>query len=151
MTSPALSDRTRRILAALIREHPRFRTTAIIFVSGVHLSDLDRIRGYELGAMDYVPVPVIPEILCAKVKAFVDTYSRSLQQTLYAMGERLLSACPRVAEVRLSLPNRHHFLVDLGSFGLENPGEVFHVDDRPYGLIEGTVLADDAVLDDEAW
>ena len=87
----------------------------------------------------------------ALAEAFGDTYSRSLQQTLYAMGERLLSACPRVAEVRLSLPNRHHFLVDLGPFGLENPGEVFHVDDRPYGLIEGTVLADDAAPDDEAW
>ena len=87
----------------------------------------------------------------ALCEAFGDTYSRSLQQTLYAMGERLLSACEGVAEVRLSLPNRHHFLVDLAPFGLENPGEVFHVDDRPYGLIEGAVLADDAVLDDEAW
>jgi urate oxidase len=87
----------------------------------------------------------------ALTEAFADTYSRSLQQTLYAMGARLVSACPGVAEVRLSLPNRHHFLVDLEPFGLENPGEVFHVDDRPYGLIEGTVLADDAVRDDEDW
>ena len=46
--------------------------------------------------------------------------------------------------MRLSLPNRHHFLVDLAPFGLDNPGEVFHVADRPYGLIEGTVLADGA-------
>jgi urate oxidase len=87
----------------------------------------------------------------ALVEAFADTYSRSLQQTLYAMGERVVSSVPGVAEVRLSLPNRHHFVVDLGPFGLENPGEVFHVDDRPYGLIEGTVLADDAVEDDETW
>ncbi len=83
--------------------------------------------------------------------AFSGTHSRSLQQTLYAMGERLVSSGPGIAEVRLSLPNRHHFLVDLAPFGLDNPGEVFHVDDRPYGLIEGTVLADDAVLDAEAW
>ena len=83
--------------------------------------------------------------------AFADTYSRSLQQTLYAMGERLVDTCDGVAEVRLSLPNRHHFLVDLTPFGLDNPGEVFHVDDRPYGLIEGTVLADDALLAPEAW
>ena len=48
------------------------------------------------------------------------------------------------AEVRLSLPNRHHFLVDLAPFGLDNPGEVFVAADRPYGLIEGTVLRDDA-------
>ena len=87
----------------------------------------------------------------AVVEAFADTYSRSLQQTLYAMGERLLEACEGVAEVRLSLPNRHHFLVDLSPFGLDNPGEVFHVDDRPYGLIEGTLLRDDATSAPEAW
>jgi len=87
----------------------------------------------------------------ALVAAFADTYSHSLQETLYAMGERLVSSCPDVAEVRLSLPNRHHFLVDLAPFGLDNPGEVFYVADRPYGLIEGTVLADDATPDPEAW
>ena len=87
----------------------------------------------------------------ALVGAFADTYSRSLQQTLFAMGERLVSCVPGVAEVRLALPNRHHFLVDLTPFGDENPGEVFHVADRPYGLIEGTVLADGAVADPGAW
>jgi urate oxidase len=71
--------------------------------------------------------------------AFVTTYSYSLQQTLYAMGEAAVRAYPSVAEVRLSLPNRHHFLVDLAPFGLANPGEVYHAADRPYGLIEGTV------------
>jgi urate oxidase len=75
----------------------------------------------------------------ALIEAFVGTYSLSLQQTLYAMGSAVLDARPEVAEVRLSLPNRHHFLVDLAPFGLENPGEVFHAADRPYGLIEGTV------------
>ena len=53
--------------------------------------------------------------------------------------------------MRLRLPNRHHFLVDLQPFGLDNPGEVFHVDDRPYGLIEATVLADGHTADDGAW
>src|SRR5712692_6636468 len=48
-------------------EHPRFRETAIIFVSAIHLSDMDRLRGYEMGAVDYVPIPVVPEVLCAKV------------------------------------------------------------------------------------
>jgi urate oxidase len=76
----------------------------------------------------------------ALVAAFVDTYSRSLQQTLYAMGERALTARPEVAEIRLALPNKHHFLVDLTAFGLDNPGEVFVAADRPYGLIEATVL-----------
>ena len=87
----------------------------------------------------------------ALTNAFADTYSRSLQQTLYAMGARVVSTCHGVAEVRLRLPNRHHLLVDLEPFGLENPGEVFHVDDRPYGLIEGTVLADGATADDGTW
>ena len=87
----------------------------------------------------------------ALTTAFADTYSRSLQQTLYAMGARVVSTCHGVAEVRLRLPNVHHFLVDLEPFGLDNPGEVFHVDDRPYGLIEASVLADGAEADDGAW
>ncbi len=87
----------------------------------------------------------------ALTTAFTDTYSRSLQQTLYAMGARVVSTCHGVDEVRLRLPNRHHLLVDLEPFGLDNPGEVFHVDDRPYGLIEATVLADGAVADDGGW
>jgi urate oxidase len=87
----------------------------------------------------------------ALTTAFTDTYSRSLQQTLYAMGARVVSTCHGIAEVRLRLPNRHHFLVDLEPFGLDNPGEVFHVDDRPYGLIEATVLADGAAADDGTW
>jgi urate oxidase len=87
----------------------------------------------------------------ALTTAFADTYSHSLQHTLYAMGARVVSTCHGVAEVRLRLPNRHHILVDLAPFGLENPHEVFHVDDRPYGLIEGTVLADGAEADDGAW
>jgi urate oxidase len=75
----------------------------------------------------------------ALVGAFVETYSRSLQQTLYAMGDRVLRDRPEIAEVRLALPNKHHLLVDLTPFGLDNPGEVFVATDRPYGLIEGTV------------
>jgi urate oxidase len=83
--------------------------------------------------------------------AFAGTYSYSLQQTLYAMGERVLTNDPGIAEVRLSLPNKHHFLSDLAPFGLDNPGEVFHAADRPYGLIEGTVLRDDAPPAGQAW
>ncbi|MGA9749515.1 MAG: urate oxidase [Nocardioides sp.] len=87
----------------------------------------------------------------ALTTAFADTYSRSLQETLFAMGARVVSTCHGVAEMRLRLPNRHHLIVDLEPFGLDNPGEVFHVDDRPYGLIEGTVLADGHDADDGAW
>ena len=69
-------------LAALIREHPRCKATAIIFVSAVHLTDLDRLRGYELGAVDYVPVPVVAEVLRAKVKIFAELYRKTQQLEL---------------------------------------------------------------------
>jgi urate oxidase len=80
----------------------------------------------------------------ALLRTFAAHHSHSLQQTLYAMGSAVLEACPPVHEVRLSMPNRHHFVVDLAPFGLENPNEVFHADDRPYGLQEVTVRRDDA-------
>jgi signal transduction histidine kinase len=64
-------------LAALIRQHPRFQQIAIIFVSAVITEELPRLRGYELGALDYVPVPVVPELLRAKVQVFVDLYRKT--------------------------------------------------------------------------
>jgi urate oxidase len=82
---------------------------------------------------------------------FAGTYSRSLQGTLYAMADAMLSGRPELAEVRMSLPNRHHFVVDLSPFGLENRNEVFHADDRPYGLIEACVLAPGAPPAGPAW
>ncbi len=66
-------------LAAMIREHPRFERTAIIFVSAVHMTDLDRLRGYEVGAVDYVPVPVVPDLLRAKVRVFAELYRKTRQ------------------------------------------------------------------------
>lgn len=69
-------------LARMIREHPRFKDTAIIFVSAINVSDIDTLRGYELGAVDYVPVPVVPGLLRAKVRVFVELHqkTRSLAQ-----------------------------------------------------------------------
>jgi urate oxidase len=83
--------------------------------------------------------------------AFAGTYSYSLQQTLYAIGSAVITALPEVCEVRLALPNRHHYLVDLAPYGLSNEREVYLAGDRPYGLIEGTVLADGASEDGLAW
>jgi urate oxidase len=83
--------------------------------------------------------------------AFAQTYSLSLQQTLFEMGSRVLTDTPETCEVRLELPNKHHFPVDLTPFGLDNPNEVFFAADRPYGLIEGTVLAEDAPDAGFAW
>ncbi|MEU0059451.1 factor-independent urate hydroxylase [Streptomyces sp. NPDC006334] len=76
------------------------------------------------------------------LSAFAETHSLSLQQTLYAMGSRIVEHRPEIDEVRFSLPNKHHFLVDLAPFGLENDNEVYFAADRPYGLIEATVLRD---------
>src|ERR1700676_891890 len=69
-------------LAAMIREHPRFRKTAIIFISAILLTDVDRLRGYEMGGVDYVPVPVVPEVLRAKVRVFIELFrkTRELEQ-----------------------------------------------------------------------
>jgi PAS domain S-box-containing protein len=74
-------------LAAMIRDHPRFEKTPIIFISAVYLSDFDRLRGYESGAVDYVPVPVVPEILRAKVKVFVELHRKTLE--LAEMNQQL--------------------------------------------------------------
>src|SRR6202046_1838828 len=66
-------------LAAMIREHPRFQKTAMIFISAIQVSDIDRLRGYAMGAVDYVPVPVVPEVLRAKIKVFAELYRKTRQ------------------------------------------------------------------------
>lgn len=78
-------------------------------------------------------------VVDALTTAFADSYSYALQQTIWEMGQKALDAAPGVAEIRLSCPNKHHFVIDLSPFDLENDNEVFHADDRPYGLIEATV------------
>ncbi|MFY9934322.1 MAG: urate oxidase [Streptosporangiaceae bacterium] len=83
--------------------------------------------------------------------AFATKHSLALQQTLYYMGEQVLQAHPEIAEIRMSMPNKHHFLVDLSPFGLPNDNEVYYAADRPYGLIEGTVTRDDAPSPGRAW
>ncbi len=84
-------------------------------------------------------------------QTFAGHYSLSLQQTLYEMGRSVLEGCHEVAEIRLSMPNKHHFTVDLAPFEIKNPNEVFYASDRPYGLIEGTVRRDDVPDSPEAW
>jgi urate oxidase len=75
----------------------------------------------------------------ALIETFAVHDSHSVQHTLFAMAESALDACGDVTEITLSLPNRHHLLVDLMPFGLDNPNEVFVATDQPYGLIEATV------------
>ena len=66
-------------LAEIIRQHPRFQKTAIIFVSAVHLTDLDRLKGYQHGAVDYLSVPIVPEVLRAKVRVFAELHRKNRQ------------------------------------------------------------------------
>ena len=79
------------------------------------------------------------EVRALLLATFATTYSRALQETLYAMGRAVLEAHDEIEEISFAAPNKHHFLVDLTPFGLDNPGEVFIAADRPYGLIEATV------------
>ena len=78
-------------LAAMVREHPRFQKVAIIFISAILLSEMDHLRGYEMGAVDYVPVPVVPEVLRAKVKVFAELYrkTRQLEELNRELEERV--------------------------------------------------------------
>src|SRR5207253_717159 len=78
-------------LAAMIREHPRFQKTAMIFISAIQVSDIDRLRGYEMGAVDYVPVPVVPEVLRAKIKVFSELYrkTRELERLNQELEDRV--------------------------------------------------------------
>src|SRR3979411_3035086 len=90
-------------LAAMIREHPRFQKTAMIFISAIQVSDIDRLRGYEMGAVDYVPVPVVPEVLRAKIRVFADLYRKTRQlERLNAELDTVVR--PRTAEVEESPP-----------------------------------------------
>ncbi|TFD03492.1 hypothetical protein E3T29_16765 [Cryobacterium sp. TMT1-66-1] len=82
---------------------------------------------------------------------FALVHSLALQQTLYRMGEAVLEAYPFIAEIRLSAPNKHHFLYDLSPFNVANNDEVHHAADRPYGLIQATITHDDASDAGPAW
>jgi urate oxidase len=127
-TLPETKD---RILATSVNASWRFRPDAVA-------------AGVDWGAAFSLAKSAI-------LSTFAGTYTYSLQQMLLAIGAALISAVPSVCEVRLALPNKHHYLVDLAPFGLANEREVYLAGDRPYGLIEGNVLADDAPEAGTAW
>jgi signal transduction histidine kinase len=95
-------------LAALIREHPRFQRTAIIFVSAIHLTDPDRLRGYAAGAVDYLPVPLVPELMRAKVKVFAELYrkTRELEQLNAELERRVDERTAQLASANALLEQR---------------------------------------------
>ena len=106
-------------LAAMIRQHPRFQRTAIIFVSAVHLTDLDQLKGYEHGAVDYISVPVVAELLRAKVRVFADlhrktrqleTLNRELEQRVLERTEELARKAELLLELNMELIGKNQEL-----------------------------------------
>jgi len=95
-------------LATMIRNHPRFQTIAIIFVSAIALTDLDRVKGYEHGAVDYVPVPVVPELLRAKVRVHCDLYrkTRQLERLNLELEQRVQERTAELAQANAELERR---------------------------------------------
>lgn len=126
-----LQETTDRILATDVTARWRFK-------AGTDFSTLDFNKNYD-------------DVKGLLLEGFTENYSHALQQTLFDMGTKVLEAHPEIDEIKFSMPNKHHFLVDLATFGLDNPNEVFFAADRPYGLIEATVLREDAVPADNAW
>jgi PAS domain S-box-containing protein len=94
-------------LADMIRQHPRFQKTAIIFISAVHVTDLDRIRAYKSGAVDYISVPVIPELLRAKVSVFAELYrkTRQLERANLRLEERVEERNLRLGQTEAQFRN----------------------------------------------
>ena len=92
-------------LAAMIPDHSRFQKTAIIFVSAIRLTDIDRLRGYEIGAVDYLPVPIVHELLRAKVKVFAELYreTRQLEQLNRELEVRVAERTAALAEANARL------------------------------------------------
>jgi two-component sensor histidine kinase/DNA-binding response OmpR family regulator len=131
-------------LAAMIREHPRFQKLAIIFVSAVQVAESDYLRGYEIGAVDYVTVPVVPEVLRAKVRVFVDLYRKTHQlETLNAeLEERVANRTAELAaqteRLRQSEERRSIALSagDMGSWEIDIPSGRIEWDDGPYRIYD---------------
>src|ERR671924_251297 len=108
-------------LAQMIHQHPRYQKTAIIFISAVHLTDLDQLRGYEHGAVDYISVPVVPELLRAKVSVFIELYrktqqlerlNRELEQRVEERTAELEASTARLRESKEFLTNLTNTMAD---------------------------------------
>src|SRR6202035_3871607 len=132
-------------LAAMIRQHPRFQRTAIIFVSAVHLTDLDQLKGYEHGAVDYISVPVVPELLRAKVRVFADlhrktrqleTLNRELEQRVLERTEELAGKAGLLLQLNAELTGKNQELDAIVStapdmiFSSHGDGSYEYVSDR---------------------
>lgn len=126
-----LAETSERILATAVTARWRYTDAALQ-------------PGFDFGAAHTAAMTALTE-------TFASLHSLALQQTLFAMGAAVLKRVAATTEIRLSMPNKHHFLVDLTPFGLDNPDEVYYAADRPYGLVEATVQRDDGPKPGRAW
>jgi PAS domain S-box-containing protein len=159
-------------LAAMIREHPRYQKIAMIFISAIHLSELDRLRGYEMGAVDYVPVPVVPEVLQAKVRVFSDLYRKTRElENLNAelekrVTERTAALEESTAQLRESEQRRSLALAagQMGGWDWDRVNNLYFWDEgqkRIFGVamdfsvtaenIRSLIYPDDLAALDQAW
>ena len=146
-------------LAAMIREHPRFQKTAMIFISAIQVSDIDRLRGYEMGAVDYVPVPVIPEVLRAKIRVFAELYrkTRQLERFNAELEDRVRARTAELEETNARLlesEQRRSLAIAAGKMGSwdwdwingdwmwdEGQFQIFGVDPRTFVVTTANVEA----------
>jgi len=160
-------------LAAMIREHPRFQKTAMIFISAIQVSDIDRLRGYEMGAVDYVPVPVVPEVLRAKIKVFAELYrkTRELERLNVELEDRVRARTAELEESHTRLlesEQRRSLAIAAGKMGSwdwdwvngdclwdEGQYQILGVDSGSFALtpgnIQGVFHPDDLHELREAW
>src|ERR1700678_1542134 len=130
-------------LADMIRQHPRFQKTAIIFISAVHLTDLDRLKGYQRGAMDYISVPVVPELLRAKVSVFAEVHrkARELELLNRELEQRVLGRTEELRESEKQFRTLANSIPQLA--WMANPdGSIFWYNDRWYEYV-GRSLEED--------
>jgi two-component sensor histidine kinase/CheY-like chemotaxis protein len=146
-------------LAAMIREHPRFHKTAMIFISAIQVSDIDRLRGYEMGAVDYVPVPVVPEVLRAKIRVFAELYrkTRQLERLNAELEDRVRARTAELEESTARLiesEQRRSMAIAAGKMGSwdwdwvngdwmwdEGQYQIFGVDPRSFSVTPASVQA----------
>jgi PAS domain S-box-containing protein len=123
-------------LADMMRQHPRFQKTAIIFISAVHLTDLDRIRGYKSGAVDYISVPVIPELLRAKVSVFAELHrkNRQLERLNRELEQRVAERTQQLHESELQFRTLANSIPQL-AWMADAQGSIFWYNQRWYDFI----------------
>src|SRR6266851_527555 len=123
-------------LADMMRQHPRFQNTAIIFISAVHLTDLDRIRGYKSGAVDYISVPVIPELLRAKVSVFAELHrkNRQLERLNRELEQRVAERTEQLHESELQFRTLANSIPQL-AWMADAQGSIFWYNQRWYDFI----------------